>query len=341
VSSVAVGYLNSDNYIDIVISNYNGKTVAVLLGDGNGTFTDVTMYSTGGSQPNYVSIGDLNNDNRSDIVVANFGSDSIVVLSGFGDGTFLLGKTYPTGVRSTPIALALGDFNNDTRLDVAVADQSSNNIGVFLRYGSEPFANIITLDTGDGSKPHSAAVGDFNNDGRADIVVANLGIGNVGIFLGCGSRKFNAMISYPTGPVGSAPYSVSIGDFNNDSQSDIVVSNSEIDNVAILLGFGNGTFALPALYSTGARSRPYTVSIADFNNDNIMDIVVANSGTNNIFLLYGNGNGTFGNEKLYSLGYNYLPYSITVDDLNRDGWMDIITACYNTDNVEILMKMCI
>src|SRR5205814_9990447 len=99
------------------------------------------------------------------------------------------------------------------------------------------------------------------------------------------------------------PYSVSIADFNNYTYLDIVVTNSEIDSISILLGYGNGTFVIEMNYSTGARSRPYTIIISDFNNDNKSDIAVANSGTSNIFLLYGNGNGTFGNETSYFLGY--------------------------------------
>jgi hypothetical protein len=71
-----------------------------------------------------------------------------------------------------------------------------------------------------------------------------------------------------------------------------------------------------------------------------MDIAVANSGTSNILLLYGYGNGTFGNEESHPLGYDYLPYSIAVNDWNQDGWVDIVIACYGTDNVEILMKTC-
>lgn len=57
-------------------------------------------------------------------------------------------------------------------------------------------------------------------------------------------------------------------------------------------------------------------------------------------ILYGFGNGTFGKEESYPLGYGYRPYPVAVTDLNQDGWMDIVIACYGTDNVEILMKMC-
>ena len=81
-------------------------------------------------------------------------------------------------------------------------------------------------------------------------------------------------------------------------------------------------------------------SIKNLNNDNKLDIVVANSGTSNIFFLYGYGNGTFGNETFYPLGYDYLPYSVALKDLTQDNWLDIVIACYDTDHVETLIKMC-
>jgi hypothetical protein len=85
--------------------------------------------------------------------------------------------------------------------------------------------------------------------------------------------------------VGSAPCPVVVGEFNHDTDSDIVVANFETDNLVILLGFGNGTFAMGATYSTGYRARPSSIAIADFNNDNRKDIVIANLGSNNIFIL--------------------------------------------------------
>ncbi len=140
----------------------------------------------------------------------------------------------------------------------------------------------------------------------------------------------------------SQPRCATVVDFNNDTYLDIAVTNSDTDSITILFGYGNGTFAIGVTYSTGAYSRPYTVATGDFNNDNISDIAVANSGTSNILLLYGYGygNGTFANETSYSLGYGYQPYSVAVKDFNQDNWVDIATACYGTNHVEILIKMC-
>jgi hypothetical protein len=172
-----------------------------------------------------------------------------------------------------------------------------------------------------------------------DIVVTNSAVDNVGIFLGYGNGTFLEQTTYSTGFT-SKPLYVIAADFNNDNRLDIVVANGYTNNVGVLLGYGNGTLAIGVTYSTGARSGPFTVAVGDFNNDNISDIAIANSETSNIFLLYGYGNGTFGNETSYSLDYEYHPYSVAVKDLNQDNWMDIAIACYGTDHVETLMQMC-
>jgi len=118
------------------------------------------------------------------------------------------------------------------------------------------------------------------------------------------------MIIYST-EANSAPYSVAVADFNNDTQLDIVVTNSQTDCMTVIIGYGNRNFAIISIHSAETRSRSYTVAIDDFNNDNIFDIAVANSGTNNIFIFYG-----YGNETSYAFGYGYRPYSIAVTDLN-------------------------
>ncbi|CAF3938924.1 unnamed protein product [Rotaria sp. Silwood1] len=337
---ITVGDFNNDSRIDIATANYNMNNVGIFLGCGNETFAPVVTYSTGdGSTPVFVDVHDFNKDNILDIAVVNSGTSNVVVLFGFGDGSFLLGIAYSTGTGSTSQGLVIDDFDNDTRLDIAVSNYMTNNIGIFLGYDNEPFAGVMTYSTGTRSQPYSIAIDDLNNDGWLDIIVANYGTNNVGVLLGRSNRFFDPIMTYSTG-VGSAPYSVATGDFNSDNQSDIVVSNSETDNILIFLGYGNGSFEIGLTYSTGVLSRPYTVAIADLNNDNILDIAIANSGTNNIFLLYGYGNRNFGNESSYTLNYGYRPYSITLKDLNHDGWIDIAIACYGTNHVETLVKIC-
>ena len=336
---IITGDFNNDNQLDIATALGN-EYVGVLFGYKNGNFSKTAIYSVGfGSLPSCVDIADFNNDNISDIVVTHFGTGRIVVLFGMGDERFLLGGLYSTGSGSGPYAVAVYDFNNDGRLDLAVANYQSNNIALLLGHDSEPFGSIILYGSRDISRPHSVAIGDFNTDGRLDVVLANYGSDNVCILFGSGDGDFNS-IKIIANKTGSRPYFVVATDINNDQYMDIIVSYSESDQIAILLGSDTGTFPNQMTYSTGYRSRPYTIAIADLDKDNKLDIIVANSGTSNILIFYGYDNGTFQNETTYSLGYEYHPYSIAVTDLNGDGWLDIAVACYNTDHIEIFMQKC-
>jgi hypothetical protein len=337
---VSVGDFNNDNRTDIATANFNTNNVGILLGNGNGTFATVVFYTTGdGSQPRCIKVGDFNNDNILDLAVASSGTDLVSLLFGYGDGTFLLGVPDTTGINSEPYGLAIGYFNNDTRLDIAVTNTINGTILVHLANGSQTFAGMISYNTSIGSQPHSIAIADLNKDGWLDIVVANYGTDNVGVLFGLSNRKFSNMATIPTGN-NSAPYSVAIADFDNDHQLDIVVTNSGTDNIAIFYGYGDGNFSIGQMYSTGDRSRPYIVTTGDFDNNNITDIAVANSGTSNVFLLYGSINRTFHNGPPYGLGYGYQPYSVVVKDLNQDNWVDIAIACYGTNGIETFIKSC-
>ena len=172
-----------------------------------------------------VAVADFNNDNRLDIVVANFGTDNIGIFFGYGDGTFSDIITYSTGSYSCPVSVVVGDFNNDGRLDVAVANSGTDNIGVLFGNGNGTFSSQTTFSTGSGSQPYSLAIGDFNNDNQLDIAIANYGSNNFGVLLGCVNGTFFSQLTYLTGD-GSQPFSIAVGDFNNDSRLDIIVANS-------------------------------------------------------------------------------------------------------------------
>ena len=341
---VAVGDFNDDNRLDIATANSYSSNVGILFGNGNGTFATMIIYSTGvGTIPKCIKIGDFNNDNISDIAVINSGTSTFFILFGFGGGNFLFGLTQQTGVlgyQVAPYEVAIGDFNKDGRLDLAITNNVGSYVSIFLALDSQPYGGAAPYPTGDGStQPRSIAIGDLNNDGWLDIIVANYGTSNVGVVLGSGYGIFLVPTTYSTG-INTAPYFVAAADINNDHQLDIVVSNSNTNNIVILFGNGTGMLSMGQTYTTGDHSHPYTLIIGDLNNDKNLDITVANSGISNIYLLYGNGNGTFGNSTSYDLGYNHLPYSIAMTDLNQDNWMDIVVANYGTIGIETIMQLC-
>ncbi len=335
--SVAVGDLNNDSWLDFVVANGDSDNVGVFLGLGNGTFSSQTTYSTGSNSfPYCIAVADLNKDSHLDIVVCNFWGNTIGIFRGFGNGTFSSQTTYPTGINSAPISIAIGDFNNDSQLDIVVANYNISNIGIFLGYDDGTFSNVSTHSTGNNSWPCSVAVSDFNNDNRLDIVVVNVQTDNLVIFIGCGNGTFSVMIPYSTG-IRSGPISVAVGDFNNDGRLDIAVANSGKDNIGVLFGNGNGTFSNQMTFPTGSGSQPYFVAIGDFNNDNQLDIAIANQGSNSFGVLLGCGNGTFFSQLNYFIADGSQPVSIAVGDFNNDGRLDIIVTSTNTDNVVLFL----
>jgi hypothetical protein len=335
--SVAVDDLNNDGWLDFVVANGDSDNVGIFLGLGNGTFSSQTTYSTGSnSYPRSIAVADLNKDSHLDIVVCNVWYSTIGIFLGSGNGTFSGQTTYPTGINSEPGAIAIGDFNNDSQLDIVIANYNISSIGIFLGYDNGTFSSVMIYSTGSNSRPCSVAVGDFNNDNRLDIVVANVEIANLGIFIGYGDGTFAVMITYSTGS-GSAPVSVVVGDFNNDSRLDVAVANSATDNIDVLFGNGNGTFSNQMTFPTGSGSEPSSIAIGDFNNDNQLDIAVANQGSDSFSVLLGCANGTFFSALNYFLGDGSGPLSIAVADFNNDSRLDIIVASTFTDNVGVFL----
>ncbi|CAF0928717.1 unnamed protein product [Rotaria sordida] len=336
---VAVGDFNNDNQLDIVVAFSNTNSIGILIGYINGTFAAQTTFSTGSDfDPRWIDVADFNNDSLLDIAVVYFNTSNLGIFLGYGNGTFALQKPLSTGYNSMPCSLATGDFNNDGLLDIVVANYRTNNIGIFYGYGNGTVAAQKTISTGDNSSPISIAVGDFNNDSLLDIAVANSGTNNLGIILGYGNGSFAAQIICSVAN-SSAPRFVTLGDFNNDSLLDIAVANYESHDVVILFGWSNGNFEKMTTYSMGYGSYPVSLVVGDFNNDNLFDIAVSNSGANTIGILYGHRNGTFEMLKMYSLGDGSRPMSITTGNFNHDIWLDIVIANFNGNSVSVLLGL--
>jgi hypothetical protein len=145
----------------------------------------------------------------------------------FADATYF-------DVGMTPSSVAVGDFNSDMKLDLAVtnAHSLSNNVSVLLGNGEGVFATAVNYPTG--KTPQSVAVGDFNGDLMPDLVVANFDDSNVSVLLGYGKGVFASAttVSYP---MGIGPVFVAVGDFNSDRQPDLVVANALSNYVTVLL----------------------------------------------------------------------------------------------------------
>ena len=231
------------------------------------------------------------------------------------------------GAGTNPSALAVGDFNGDGKLDLAVANEGSGNVSILLGNGNGTFQAAV--DYGAGSNPSSVAVGDFRGDGKLDLVVANDGSNNVSILLGNGDGTFQAAVNYGAG---STLFAVAVGDFNGDGKLDLAVADAVSDYVSVLLGNGDGTFKTAVQYVAGLE--PIAVAVADFNGDGKLDLAVANDEGNSVSILLGKGNGTFQAAVNYGTG---TPGSVAVGDFNGDGKLDlVVVGGVNSDNVSVV-----
>ncbi|WP_460952481.1 beta strand repeat-containing protein, partial [Spirosoma daeguense] len=170
--------------------------------------------------------------------------------------------------------------------------------------------------------PSSVAVGDFNGDGKLDLVSANRGSNNVSVLLNNGAGGFGAAINFP---VGSAPSSVAVGDFNGDGRLDLAISNGGSGNVSVLLGNGAGSFGAAINFPVG--SYPVSVVVGDINNDGKLDLVTANFTSSTVSVLLGDGLGAFGAAINFPAGDS--PAYAAMGDLNGDGNQDLAIAHYN------------
>ncbi|CAF1308417.1 unnamed protein product, partial [Adineta steineri] len=335
--SLAMGDFNNDNQLDIIVANYQGNNVDIFFGYSDGSFGDRRSYSTGSdSKPFAVATADFNNDNQLDFVVANRESNSISIFFGYANVTFSLQGTYSTGSDSEPYTIAIGDLNNDKRLDVVVANAKADNIGIFLNYDNGSFSAQQTYSTGDGSFPIDVAIDDFNNDNILDIAVANRETSTLGIFLGQNNTSFSNQTSYSIG-IATSPGGLAISDLDNDGYLDIVITATYASCINIFLGYGNGKFFPSDKYLTGGGSRPGSCTIADWNHDNVQDVIVTNCVTNTIGVLVGFGDGTFSNAITYSTGSNSCPNSIVAGDFNNDSLLDVVVANSGAANIGVFL----
>jgi hypothetical protein len=343
-ASVAVGDFNGDGKPDLAVANYGGG-VSVLLGKADGTFQTAPSFLAG-SSPVSVAVGDFNGDGKQDLAVANAGTypytdGTVSVLLGKGDGTFLPALTFPVG--SHPTSVAVGDFNGDGILDLAVANQgifpyTDSSVSILLGKGDGTFLPAKSYAAGAGRR--SVAVGDFNGDGKLDLVAAGYGLEYAGyyipydqdvrVLLGNGDGTFLPAQSFPAGGV---PTSVAVGDFNGDGKQDLAVANAGTwpnftdGSVSVLLGKGDGTF-LPA-QTFPAGNGAASVAVGDFNGDGKPDLAVANQGDvygngQGVSVLLGKGDGTFQTAVNYAAGGR--PSCVAVGDFNGDGKQDLAVA---------------
>jgi len=329
---IAVGDFNGDGKSDLATANEGSNNVSVLINSGNGTYRPATNFSAG-SDPVCILVGDFNGDGKLDIVVLNRVPSTLSVLLGNGDGTFQTEKTTAISTGNLPDSLAIGDFNGDGKLDVAVtvslAQIGQRAVAVLLGNGDGTFQVPINYDSGSGA--HFAIVGDFNADGKPDIAVADSSANAISVLLGKGDGTFKAVLNTPTTLTSVGP--LSLADFNRDAKVDILMAalnGSSDGQFHVFPGNGDGSFKTPLSTVTGTGV-VLAVAVDDVNGNGMADVLAQTDA--GLFTFLGKGDGTFvqGATFLLSPDSRFL----VVADLDGDGKADLASVDGTSDRLSV------
>jgi hypothetical protein len=350
---------DADGKPDVVIaancSNYPGcsgqSAVSVYLSNGDGTLKPGIATGLPLSEIRSMAVGDFNGDGRPDVVVASdclssqdCSSGSLTILLGNPDGTFAIGANYPLGgIVSQANTVAVADFNGDGKPDIAVGLACFNivvngcSVGavtIFLGNADGTFSDPTAYQTV-GNSANYLTVGDFNRDGKLDIIAGSAtasgnSVSTLTILLGVGDGNFTSQQS-PNLPFYGLS-AVAAVDLNSDGNLDLAMTSGPAA-IQVLTGNGDGTFLGPVTYNTGlgnAITNGAPISVVDLNGDGMSDLIVSGTlaGFNGVQVFLNDGSGNLIPGATYTAGgWEFAP--IDVADFNGDGKMDlaVVSGC--------------
>ena len=346
-----VADFNRDGYADLVVPNLDFSLV-FFKGYGDGTFRSALDYYAPiiEDTPDGVTVatGDFNGDGNPDFVMGNCcgAQAGITVFLSRADGSLMPGVNYVSANATQELQyVAVGDFNQDGKLDIAAADSDNGAVQIFNGVGDGTFTLGSSLTSGlYEDQPTAILVGDFKNNGIPDIAVANINDGtqDIAVLINDGTGTFASAVTYNLSnsfnDVGIAAVSL-----RSNGTLDLIVPITFGNVVAILLGNGDGTFQAEADLSIPSTN-PFAVAVGDFSGDGKPDLAITLTypGTEGVAVALGNGDGTFQTPVIYPSSLQDMTFSdpvtnyIQTADVDGDGKLDLVYANSNYGTVGIL-----
>jgi hypothetical protein len=323
LEAVAARDLDGDGHVDLVAVAYTPPEVLVYFGAGDGTFASPRAFPVSDG-PASLAIADFDGDGRLDLAVGHESNTAdhlvSVRLAQAGGG---LGPERMVTAGGWPRALAAADLNGDTTVDLAVGDGLDDDVTVLLGNGDGTFRSAGRF--GAGPAPLGVAALDWNADGTLDLAVSDQNFG-LEVLLGRGDGTFAAGAGFDGTLNGGQ---VVAGDLNCDGRPDLVAANMRLyGGVTVVTA---GATPVTRAYRVGAWG-PFGLALADLNGDGNLDLATAcpytTAGDQALYVLPGNGDGTFGapQDVTASTYRNLYPWTAAAADLDEDGRIDLAVA---------------
>ncbi|MBI5761825.1 MAG: VCBS repeat-containing protein [Planctomycetales bacterium] len=326
---------NGDGRADLVVLNKGSNDLSIFLNDGHGSFTEQTETDSAGRMsrvnagnlPTGLSVGDINADGELDLLIGNEQGDVLTIL-GNGDGTF---RPYQRLDRH--VGLAITGLDSDEGPGFAVFDQSLDRV----TYHSNESGSTFEQGRENGLlAPTAVTFADLNADGLDDLIVSNGGSNEVFVYLGLDDDQFDFGHRFF---VGSAPEEITVSDLNADGILDLVVANRGSNDVSLLFGQGQGDdWTLIAGPRLRVGSGPIATAVADLNNDGLVDILVANHDSSDVYLLTGLGRGFFNDKSPAVSRTGDGPVQLFIGHFDDQGGLDVVTLNAGSNDLTIILS---
>ncbi|MCB9938905.1 MAG: VCBS repeat-containing protein [Planctomycetaceae bacterium] len=330
--------VDQDGLQDLVTANIGSSDISILLGTSNREFQIAKRVWLGASvYPVDVVASDLDLDGHMDLAALSRFQGDISVSMGKGDLEFTRVGSFGGSPNTTqhPGRMAAVDLDQNGTKDLLVTNDSIATAFLATRGGEFGFPLVDSLPSGE--SPVAVAVADFNSDGIPDVATATRD--GVAVAFGGGGGSFGDVLHLKM-PLSVGTQDIAAIDLNHDMRMDLVVVQGERDSVSIYLGYGDGRFSEEMSNWLTKGHRPQSFALADYDDDGNVDIVTANSRSDNASLLLGNGDGSFQPERIIDFGEINAPQRVIAADFNGDGAIDLaaLSGASSDNDVSVVLN---